>query len=296
MLKINPFSYDPQEEYDFSIIPNSNTKTLKPAQHKNIYGNIELNYKYIQTIYNTLINSDIVVRNFNLICQNKEYKAFIVYIDGMVNTELINRFILDPLMLRNQNNTFNKSETQKSSYETPNDHISVKKIKSFDLEQYIYQNLIPQNSLEKSQEFTKILDGINSGNCALFVDTISTAFDIDVKGLKQRNVDKPSNENIIKGPQEAFVESIRNNTALLRRIINSEELIVESLSLGNITKTKVAVCYLKDLANDNLVAEVKFRLNNLKINSLLSTGQLEQLIEDNDKMRNSTITIHRKTR
>ena len=296
MIKINPFPYIPTNEYDFSIIPNSNTKTLKPTNHKNIYANIELNYKHIQTIYNALINSDIVIRNFTLLCQNKQYKAFIVYIDGMVNTELINRFILDPLMLRNQSNTFNKSTPSEPSYEAQDDHISVKKIKNFDLEQYIYQNLLPQNSLEKSQEFTEIFDGINSGNCALFVDTISTAFDIDVKGLKQRNVDKPSNENIIKGPQEAFVENIRNNTALLRRIINSEELIIESTSLGDITKTKAAICYLKDIANDNLVAEVKFRLNSLKVNSLLSTGQLEQLIEDNDKMRNSSTFINRKTR
>ena len=57
----------------------------------------------------------------------------------------------------------------------------------------------------------------------------------------------------------------------------------------------MAVCYLHNIANDNLVAEVKFRINNLEIDSLLSTGQLEQLIEDNDKMRNSTTIIHRKT-
>ena len=124
---------------------------------------------------------------------------------------------------------------------------------------------------------------------------MSIAFDIDVKGLQQRNVDKPVNENIIKGPQEAFVENIRNNTGLLRRIINNENLIIENIEVGKITKTKVAVCYLKDIANDNLVSEVKFRINNLKIDSLLSSGQLEQLIEDNDKMRNSANHIHRKT-
>lgn len=177
-----------------------------------------------------------------------------------------------------------------------NKKISVTKIKKFDLEDYIYQNLIPQNSVKRYQDFAKIFDGINSGNCALFVDTIDVAFDIDVKGLQQRNVDKPVAENIIKGPQEAFVENIRNNTALIRRIINTEDLIIENISVGKITKTKVAVCYLKSIANDNLVSEVKFRINNLKIDSLLSTGELEQLIEDNDKMRNSTTVIHRKTR
>lgn len=176
-----------------------------------------------------------------------------------------------------------------------NKKISVTKLKKFDLEEYIYQNLIPQNSVKQYQDFAEIFNGINSGNCALFVDTIDVAFDIDVKGLQQRNVDKPVAENIIKGPQEAFVENIRNNTALLRRIINTEDLVIENIAVGKITKTKVAVCYLNNIANDNLVAEVKFRINNLEIDSLLSTGQLEQLIEDNDKMRNSTTIIHRKT-
>ena len=49
---------------------------------------------------------------------------------------------------------------------------------------------------------------------------------------------------------------------------------------GTITHTKVAVCYLKDIANSTLVEEVKYRINNLGIDYLLSSGQLEQLIQD----------------
>ena len=196
--------------------------------------------------------------------------------------------------IRGENNILNNIIDEEKDSSSNKNNLTVKKIKPINIEEYIYKNLIPQNSIKKYEEFTKIFDGINSGNCALFIDTLSVGFDLDVKGLQQRSVDKPANENIIKGPQEAFVENIRNNTALLRRIINNENLVIENISIGNITKTKTAVCYLKDIANDNLVSEVKFRLNNLKIDSLISTGQLEQLIEDNDKMRNSTTAIHRK--
>lgn len=122
------------------------------------------------------------------------------------------------------------------------------------------------------------------GNCALFVDTLNIAFDIEVKGFKQRSVDKPSNEIVIKGPHEAFVENIRTNTSLLRRYINNENLIIENVEVGNITKTKCTVCYVENLVNDNLVAEVKYRLNNLSIDSLLSAGQLEQLIVDSNDL------------
>lgn len=122
------------------------------------------------------------------------------------------------------------------------------------------------------------------GNCALFVDTLNLAFDIEVKGFKQRSIDTPNNEIVIKGPHEAFVENIRTNTSLIRRIVNNENLIIENLEVGKITKTKCAVCYMKDITNSDLVNEVKYRLNNLEIDSLLSAGELEQLIADSNAL------------
>lgn len=120
------------------------------------------------------------------------------------------------------------------------------------------------------------------GNCALFVDTLALAFDIEVKGFQQRNISTPNNEIVIKGPHESFVENIRTNTSLLRRIVNNEELIIENLEVGKVTKTKCAVCYMQNIANPDLVNEVKYRLNNLEIDSLLSAGELEQLIVDSN--------------
>ena len=142
---------------------------------------------------------------------------------------------------------------------------------------------VPQNSVKKKQSFSDILSDVNIGNCLLFVDTIDTAFSIDAKGFKQRSVDSPKNETVIRGAQEAFTEAIRTNTSMIRRFVNNENLVIESLSIGKVTKTQCAVCYMKDIANDDLVAEVKYRLNNLDIDSIISSGQLEQLIEDNSK-------------
>lgn len=273
----NIFKYEPPKKYNFTL-----TKPIQDANSGStfldIQKNIDFNLKYIEKQYNTDINSDIMVRNFFLTAKNKTYKAFILYIDGMVDSDLINRFILNPLMLRNQNNTYVGSLLQEDS----SNKISVQKIKKFNLENYIYANLMPQNSLKKITQFNDAFSGANSGNCILFVDTISIAFDIDVKGFKQRSVEAPNNEVIIKGPQEAFVENIRTNTSLLRRIINNENLIIESLTIGDISNTKVSVCYMNNIANPKLVNEVKYRLNNIELDSIFSSGQLEQLIEDND--------------
>ncbi|MEE0865708.1 MAG: spore germination protein [Clostridia bacterium] len=111
---------------------------------------------------------------------------------------------------------------------------------------------------------------------------MNQAFDIEVKGFKQRNIDTPNNEVVIKGPNEAFVENIRTNTSILRRIVNNENMIIESIEVGKITRTKCAVCYIKDFTNQDLVNEVKYRLNNLDIDSLFSAGELEQFICDSN--------------
>ncbi len=116
------------------------------------------------------------------------------------------------------------------------------------------------------------------------MDTLSIAFDIEVKGFQQRSIDKPSNETVIKGPHEAFVENIRTNTSLIRRIINNENLIIENIEVGKITKTKCAVCYMSNITNSDLVNEVKYRLNNLEVDSILSAGELEQLIVDSNNL------------
>ncbi len=275
------FTYKPEENYEFSISEaNVNNDSLPKEQNqKTLFSNILDNIKYIKTKYNTLINSDIILREFILNARGKQYKALLLYIDGMVDSKIINDFVLEPLMLKNRSNTY-EGEQKKVISELKTNNVTVRKVKKFDLIDYIYNSLLPQNSVNKVDSFNDLFAGINSGNCALFVDTIAMGFDIDVKGFKQRSVDSPNNEIVIKGPHEAFVENIRTNTSLLRRIINNENLIIENIEIGEITKTKCAICYISNIANNDLVAEVKYRINNLKVDSILSSGQLEQLIVD----------------
>lgn len=277
------FSYKPKPGYSFELESvGNNLKSLEDAPKQKVASNIELNLKYIQSKYKTDINSDILIRNFSLIAQNKTYKAFLIYIDGMVDSKIINDFVLEPLMLRSYSNTYNKNINQLTSENS--NKISVKKTSKFNLENYIYESLIPQNNLTKKNELNAIVESVNSGDCILFIDTLEIAFDIDVKGFKQRSVNTPQNENIINGPQEAFVENIRVNTSLLRRILNNENLIIENMQVGEISKTKVAICYMQNIVNPELIKEIKYRISNLKLDSLISSGQLAQLIEENESI------------
>ena len=286
------FSYTPDDKqtYNFNLIEDINTKSYPDSDIGNegdkktkLFPSVTVNSDYLKSKYNLLINSDIIFRDFILNARGKQYNALLIFIDGMINTEIMNKFILEPLMLRNKTNLYDGSQNKVISEAVAN-NITVRKVKKFNLPNYISSCLVPQNAIKQVSNFEDIISGINSGNCALLVDTLDLAFDIEVKGFNQRGIEKPSNEIVIKGPHESFVENIRTNTSLIRRFVNNENLVIENINVGNITKTKCGVCYVANLANEDLIAEVKFRLNNLDVDSILSAGQLEQLISDTSSL------------
>lgn len=278
------FGYTPKTSYEFILPENTeekstNTDTSISPKNQTIYESLDVNLEYITTAYNILINSDIKTRKFILNARGKQHKALLLYIDGMIDSNILNDFVLKPLMLRNKNNLY-EGEQNRVISEAVTNNITIRKVKKFNLDEYIENCLIPQNDVQKRKTFKDIITSINSGNCALFVDTLPICFDIEVKGFKQRSIEKPQNEIVIKGSHEAFVENLRTNTSLLRRLTNSENLIIEDLSIGKITNTKCALCYIQNITNSDLVAEVKYRLNNIEVDSLLSAGELELLITD----------------
>ncbi len=169
------FSYNDIDKYDFvlyetqeekaiennSFVENLNNddKLLENA-NKNVYPAIEKNLDYMKVKYNSIINSDIIIREFTLTARNKQYKSFLLYIDGMVDSKTINDFILEPLMLKNRANSFDGNENIVS--QNTYNNVIVKKVKKFDLLSYIYNSLMPQNSIKKETEFSEIIMGVNS--------------------------------------------------------------------------------------------------------------------------------------
>lgn len=285
----NYFSWNEKEKYEFNLAENVNENNFSTSNNdenispKNVFPSIDINLEYIKTRFNSLINSDIIIREFTLTVRNRQYQAFLLFIEGMVDTNLINNYVLKPLMLRNNANTYEGDQDRIVS-EAKTNNITVRKVKKFNILDYISSCLLPQNNVSQESSFDEIINNINAGDCALFIDTLNVAFNIDVKGFKQRSINTPQNEIVIKGPHEAFVENIRVNTSLIRRIINNENLIIQNIEVGNITKTRCALCYIKDIANSDLVAEVEYRLNNLQVDSVLSSGELEQLLVDSNDL------------
>lgn len=270
----NLFTYKNEKDYSFIISNTSNNISEKEffKQDQTVVSKqLNKNLEYLTVKLNLLINSDIKIRHFNIPLRTKNYQAFLIYIDGMVDSNNINNFVLEPLFLRNS------IKMNDSIIYTQNDQ--GKKCIRYNLENFLFSSLIPQNNITKETDFKNVIPKLNAGFSILFVESLKCCFCIETKGIKERSISKPITESVVRGAHEGFIENLRTNTALIRKNINNENLIIEETELGNITKTKIAICYLNHITNDDLVCEVKFRLKNLDIDYILSTGQLEQFLK-----------------
>ena len=163
----NFFSYKPETNYQFSLSGNSQTEQTPTSPQNdtqakvNIFPSLNVNVEYLRSKYNLLINSDVVLREFTINARGKQYNAFLVYIDGMVDSKIMNDFILTPLMLRNKNNLYDGTQNKVISEAVAN-NITVRKVKKLDLPNYLMGCLIPQNSIKEISNFDEVSNGINS--------------------------------------------------------------------------------------------------------------------------------------
>ena len=163
----NFFAYTHKNNYEFDIPESSNTTSYNnsdenaPKEKTKIFPSLIVNIEYIKTKYNLLINSDVILREFTMNARGKQYNAFLIYIDGMVDSQIMDDFILKPLMLRNKNNLYDGSQNKVIS-ESVTNNITIRKVKKFDLPNYLMGCLMPQNAVKEIFDFDEAANGINS--------------------------------------------------------------------------------------------------------------------------------------
>ncbi len=161
------FSYTPPINYDFTLpdheqtTPQNNNSIDKSNIPEKIFPSLNVNIEYLRTKYNLLINSDVILREFTINARGKQYNAFILYIDGMVDSQIMDKFILEPLMLRNKNNLFDGTQNKVISEAVAN-NITVRKVKKFDLSNYLMGCLMPQNAVKEISDFDEVANGVNA--------------------------------------------------------------------------------------------------------------------------------------
>ena len=117
---------------------------------------------------------------------------------------------------------------------------------------------------------------VNGFCVVLFPNAGALAF--EVKTGEKRGLSAPEVENTVKGPKDAFVETVRSNTSLIRRHLRSPDLRLYETTVGRRSLTNVSVVYLEGLTNPDLVERLKERLRTIDIDGLLSSSAVEEYV------------------
>ena len=214
---------------------------------------IDKNKQEIRNIfYNT---SDLVTYEFET---KSNIKIMICYIEGLIDKDLLDRDIIKPIILNLE--------------------------KSTDIKKVIYVS-----NVEEGISLKDIANTLTSGSVAIFIDGISQSYIVNLNKWERRAVEEPAAEAVVRGPKEGFVEDILINKSLLRRRIRSNDLVFEDYTLGRQTKTKVSIAYIQGVVNEDVLKEVKLRIEKIDTDSILESGYIEQYIEDNPYSLISTI-------
>ncbi len=122
--------------------------------------------------------------------------------------------------------------------------------------------------------------GMLTGDVLLFIDGFASALKIPDKGYPNMGVTKPESEKVIRGSQEGFADSVKVNTALIRKRIRSTKVRVEEVKAGLYSHTNIDLVYMEGLVYPGLLEEIKKRLDDYTIDGLMDSGMIEQLTEE----------------
>ena len=223
-------------------------------------GNLKKNRKLIEKEFKD--TDDIVFREITLSDKNdNEIEAVLIFIDSLVNDSIINDNVINPLMLGQR-----EAEIE---FEKEN------------IDKLICNKIINVQEINRINNVEEALNQIVIGKSLLLIDNLNYIISISTEGWKERSVSNPNVERTVRGPQDAFMENIDVNLGLIRRKIKSKDLKVTSLTKGKYSCSNIKILYLDGVADENIVKEVKKRVESINTGQVNGCKHVGELIEDN---------------
>jgi hypothetical protein len=150
-----------------------------------------------------------------------------------------------------------------------------------DLFSFVKERTLNSGQVKELSNLGEVLKAVLLGETIVFFEGYQKAINITTRSFETRSIGEPRNERVIRGPKDAFNENIVTNLSLIRRRLIEPNLRVYKTSLGERTKTSVFILYIKDIADPKIFKELLRRIQSVKIDAILGSGVLEELIEDN---------------
>ena len=205
---------------------------------------------------------DITFR-FIEIGKDKKLQACFIFSDGLIDKHLLSEYAIQLLLSSSENEDFDLNLIKKSLLE------------------FLTKEAIAIPEVDEENKVDEIVNSILSGETILLIDGVDKALILSTRGWPTRGVGEPETETVVRGPRDGFSETLKINTTLVRRRIKDPKMKVKKFQLGRRSKTDVAVLYIEDIVNPELLNEVFKRLNNIDIDAIIDSAMLEHLIEDN---------------
>lgn len=143
----------------------------------------------------------------------------------------------------------------------------------------VVENRLVNQSVDRVTSLDLIVDKVLSGLIAVVMEGQNTAFVIDVRSYPGRQPEEPDTEKVVRGSRDGFVENIILNTALTRRRIRDERLRFEMLKVGERSKTDVALGYLEDVADSDMVNVIRKEIQAIKTDGIpMADKTIEEFI------------------
>ena len=234
---------------------------------------LEENIDYLKKV--TGNSPDILYREIEI---GKRYtiKSTIVTTLGLVDTQLINDFILNSLMTQPFHEKIEEYIKEKVRQEDDKLTNSSAELILTEIE----KKLLPISHVKRVSNWSAIFKYLLTGKAVIFLDGAKSALITSTQGGEQRSITEPQKEVSIFGPKDSFTESIVTNISLIRKRIRNPNLWVESFTIGKVSQTDIRIMYINGIANEEIVEEVRQRLNKIDIDQILDASFLQQFIQD----------------
>jgi spore germination protein KA len=216
-------------------------------KNQSISNHIDENTELIKKIYQFPDNRDVKFREFRIGGSGKRVAIF--FISSITDVRTVEDSGIKPLLKANITDT---------------------KI----------DEIISTQNVTSLSNMKDAVTNINTGNAVIFTDNDVKAYSFECANFQGRSVEKAENEVLIKGPKEAFTEKLIVNLSLMRKRIKNESLVAESVTISKRSKNEAFMLYIRNVADDQLVGNIRKRLQSLDVDAIQSLSLLEQYIEE----------------
>lgn len=199
-------------------------------------------------------SQDISTRLF--VCKNNT-KCGLVFIDNAIDKLLLSSSVIEPLQ------KFDWTNNKESDIQT------------------IQQQIIAFTSVKTVKTIEDTLDDVLNGFCTVLFEDCQTILMVECSKWITRLPTEPPTSAVIHGPREGFVEDVNTNLSLIRKRLKTKELKIENLILGRETKTEIRICYLKNIAKQEIVNKIVEKIEKIDIDGIIDSSYLSSFLGDN---------------